>query len=71
MCFGGGAPAPAAVPTAVPSAQPQTSDPQVTAARDSDRARRLAAAAGNNTLVTGGAGVTQPASTALKTAFGQ
>jgi len=71
MCMGGSAPAPAAVPVAPPTAQVQQSDPQVTAARDAERQRRLQAGAGNNTLVTGGVGVTDQAQTALKQSFGQ
>lgn len=71
MCFSSSAPSPAAVPVATPTAQPQTSDPQVTQARDDERNRRLQAAGGNNTLVTGGAGVSTPAATGLKQAFGQ
>lgn len=70
MCFSGSAPSPAPIPVA-PAAAPQTSDPAVQAAQDSDRTRRLKAAAGNDTLVTGGSGITTPAVTGLKQAFGQ
>jgi hypothetical protein len=70
MCMGSSAPSPAPTPT--PPAPPaQQSDPSVQAARDSERQRRLRAAAGNDTLVNGGAGLTGAATTGLKTALGQ
>lgn len=60
-------------PTAVdaPPPPPQANDPAVQTAQDNSRQRRLAAVAGNNTLVTGGQGLTTPAATGLKTAYGQ
>lgn len=61
-----------AVPAApqAPAATPQESDPAVQSARDDERKRKLQQAAANNTLVTGGQGLTAPANTGLKTAFG-
>ena len=70
------APPPVVVPDAPkaieqPAPTPQGSDESVQQARSDDRARRLRAANANDTLVTGGAGVTTPAQTGLKSAFGQ
>lgn len=49
----------------------QEQDAAVSAARDSER-RRIASAAGrNSTMLTGGAGVTTPATTGAKTLLGQ
>ena len=50
---------------------PQEQDPAVQKSRQKERRRRLLAKAGNNTLVTGGQGVTAPAQTTAKTLFGQ
>lgn len=70
------APPPVVIPPvpeapAAPAAAPTATDPGVAQARTDERQRRLRAQAANNTLVTGGQGVTQPASTAVKTLYGQ
>lgn len=60
-----------ALPDAPPPA-PQASDPAVQAAQDAAYKKKKIAAAGNDTLVTGGQGlINSPAATANKTAYGQ
>jgi hypothetical protein len=54
-----------------PPAQPQEQDAAVVGARNAEQRRRLRAQAANNTLVTGGAGLTQPVNTGTKTLYGQ
>ena len=58
-------------PVEQPAPAPQASDAAVTSARDKSRQRRMAATEANQTLVTGGAGLTNQAQTGVKTAFGQ
>jgi hypothetical protein len=65
------APPVAAIPEAPQSTAAQESDPAVQQSRDEARKRRQAAAGANDTLVTGGQGLTTPAATGLKTATGQ
>ena len=62
-------------PTVAPAAAPLPAvateqDPTVTAARDRERKRQAAAASGS-TILTGGQGVTTPATGAPKTLLGQ
>lgn len=54
-----------------PAAAPQASDQAVQQQRTEDRQRRLRATQANDTLVTGGAGLTSQPATGLKTAYGQ
>ncbi len=68
------APPPVAIPEvpvapATPQAAPQESDPAVQQTRENERKRKQQQAA-SSTLVTGGQGLTSPAATGLKTAFG-
>lgn len=63
-------PEPIAPPPA-PQAAPQEQDASVQRSRGNERRRRLAAAIGNSTAVTGGAGLTAPANTTTKQLFGQ
>lgn len=63
MCF-------AKTPKVVaPAATPQESDPAVVKARDAEMIRRRAAA--SNTNLTGGMGLTNTATTQVKTMMGQ
>lgn len=56
---------------ASPEPKVQEQDAAVSAARDNER-RRIAAASGrNSTMLTGGAGITSPATTSAKTLLGQ
>jgi hypothetical protein len=43
----------------------------VTRSRNAERRRRMRSSAANNTLITGGAGLTDSATTATKTLYGQ
>jgi len=54
-----------------PAAAPQAQDPAVSSARDNERRRKMRASSENNTLVSGGAGLTAPAQTATKSLYGQ
>lgn len=63
-------PAPVAAPP-TPAPAPQTSDPQVQQQQDEGRKRRLRAVQSNTTLVNGGQGLTDAATTGNKTLFGQ
>ena len=55
-----------------PAAQaPEQQDQAVAATRNDERLRKLRAAQENTTLVTGGQGLTAPASTGMKTLYGQ
>jgi hypothetical protein len=68
-------PAPIAVPDpeplpAQPAATPQEQDPAVSTARQNERVRRLRASQANQTLVTGGQGLSQSATTGGKTLLG-
>lgn len=60
----------AAIPEAPQSVAPQESDPAVQQSREEARKRRQASAGANNTLVTGGQGLTDAPATGLKTATG-
>ena len=67
MCFS--SPKMPSIPAAV--ANPTEQDAAVTASLDADRRRRAAAAGQASTLLTGGQGLTTPATTAPKTLLGQ
>lgn len=76
MCGGSSSPPPVVMPAApvAPApvqATPQAQDPAVQQSREDDRLRRLRAQQANDTLLTGGAGVTGSANTATKSLFGQ
>ncbi len=58
-------------PPAAPAAAPQASDTTVQDATQKQKSQKMKAAAANNTLVTGGAGLTAPAQTGGKQLFGQ
>ena len=65
MCFGGSTPAPAPLPT-----PPTTNDAEVKAASEAERKRRIAAAGRSSTILTGGAGVTDPVKPGKKKLLG-
>ena len=56
-------------PAAVPSVQEQ--DPAVQSAMDRERRRQAAALGRRSTLLTGGSGLTSPATTTTKTLLGE
>jgi hypothetical protein len=64
------APPTAAIPEAPQSVAPQESDPAVQQSRMEARRRRQSITGANNTLVTGGQGLTDAPATGLKTAMG-
>ena len=66
MCFS--SPSMPAIPAAVQN--PTEQDAAVTASLDADRRRRAAAAGQASTLLTGGQGLTGPATTTQKTLLG-
>lgn len=59
-----------APPPQEPTAAPQAQDPAVSTSRQNERTRRLRASAANQTLVTGGQGLSTDASTGGKQLFG-
>lgn len=65
MCLGGSGMADPKAPVVATPA-----DPQVTAALDAERKRRMQASGIKSTIVTGGAGLTAPARTAPATLVG-
>lgn len=55
----------------MPPGAPQAQDQSVLSARDRERRRRMRLAAKNNTMITGGAGLTTSANTGIKKLYGE